>query len=266
MDGAQRQIRSGPVRATTLALVAAVALAVVGPTSPSAALAPRQPLRSAADPEEVRVRMLTREADDTYALSADEDHITVRAPDNNVGDNTRLVLHRPGSPSVVDAESCATWADRRGDLVQLGAALRITGVGGEVQAITVTQNIWVSPYTFNVHTWDTARPGVPWRLEGQFDMQHRFFAFGLVALPLHFCARTVGDRVEFKVWSSDEREPRWDDRFHGDGLTLPEGWVHAGQVGWYAGHLGPGDYAELAVPATWAYRRQQFMTPRPRRR
>ena len=59
-------------------------------------------------------------------------------------------------------------------------------------------------------------------------MRERFFAYGFVPFPWRFCARAVGDRVEFKVWSRAEGEPGWGDPAHSDGITLPEGWQGAG--------------------------------------
>ncbi len=234
------------------------------PAAPSAALDPRQPLWGSGDPRDVHVSTLTSDGDDAYDLVSDVTGIRVRAQDGNRRSNTRVVVTRPSSPAVVDGESCARWGDRRGDIVQLGAALRVTDEGGRVRAVTVTQNIWANPFTFNVHTWDTAREGLPLQLVGQFDMRHRFFHDGYVSFPWSFCARAVGARVEFKIWSSTEAEPAWGDEEHSDGVDLPPGWVRAGQVGWYVGHLRAGDHVDLDSATAWAYRRQQSMVPRRR--
>lgn len=244
--------------------IVAVAMAIAVPAPPSTALAPRQPLWSVADPRDLAMTFLTRDGDDDYAVVATDDGIRVDADAGNAESDTRVLLHRPTTPAVVDGESCATWGDRDGDLVQLGAALRIRKAGGAVRAITVTQNIWVSPFAFNIHTWDTSRPARRIRMVGQVDLRRRFFGFGLVSLPWHFCARAVGDRVEFKVWSHSEREPRWGDPSHSDGVTLPEGWVTPGHFGWYVGHLRAGDHATMDGMTIWAYRNQQSMIPRPR--
>lgn len=248
-----------------VALAATSAVALLAPAPPGAALAPRQRLWAAGDSREVAMTFLTRDGDDGYAVAATDDSVRVTAAPGNQAGDTRVLLHRPTTPIVGDGESCATWGERAGDAVQVGAALRIRVAGGAVRAITVTQNIWISPFAFNIHTWDTSRPGRPFALVGQVDLRDRFFAFGLVPFPWRFCARAVGDRVEFKVWSPSEREPRWGDQAHSDGVTLPPGWEAPGQVGWYVGHLSAGDHAVLSDLSTWAYRRQQSMTPRPRR-
>lgn len=245
-------------------LVAALALAAGLPAPPGGALAPRQPLWGSGDPRQVQVSMLTRDGDDRYAIGSDAAGIRVLADGANGGSNGRAVVSREGSPAVVDGESCASWGDRRGDIIQLGAALRVTDEGGRVRAITVTQNIWVNPFTFNVHTWDTDRGGLPLELVGQIDMRYRFFHDGFVAFPWSFCARAVGARVEFKIWSSSEPEPGWGDPEHSDGVALPPEWVRAGRVGWYIGHLRAGDSVSLESATAWAYRRQQSMVPRRR--
>lgn len=260
-----RRRRSRTGRGLVGAALAATIAVVALPTGPSPALAPRQPLWSADDGRAVVLTTLTRDGDDSYSVAPTAAGIRVAAAPTNTDSDTRALLHRPTSPSVADGESCASWGDRAGAIVQMGAALRIHHVDGAVRAITVTQNIWVSPFTFNIHTWDTSRPGRAFQLVGQVDMRDRFFAFGFVPLPWRFCARAVGDRVEFKVWSRPEGEPGWGDPAHSDGITLPEGWQGAGQVGWYVGHLEAGDHATLDDMSTWAYRPQQSMIPRPRR-
>lgn len=259
---ARTRTAAGAPRAALVGLVAALAVAAGLPAPPGGAVAPRQPLWGSGDPADTTMSVLTRDGGDAYAVLGGPEGLRVMADSGNRETNTRVVVTRPRSPEVVDGESCASWGDRRGDIVQLGAALRATDDGGRVQAITVTQNIWVNPYTFNVHTWDTARDGLPQELVGQIDMRDRFFADGPVPYPWSFCARAVGDRVEFKVWSRSEQEPPWGDVSHSDGVTLPAAWVRSGRVGWYVGHLRAGDHVALDSATTWAYRWTQSMVPR----
>lgn len=240
----------------------AASLVLVAVATPSSAQGPRQPLLVGGDQPRVLARALTRDGFDRYTITASASTLDVTAAPTNTDRNTRMVLWRPDSPEVVDGETCAVWRHRSSRTNQLGAALRITHARGGVQAITITQNIYAIPFTFNVHTWDTTRPGPPLDPVGQFDMRQRFFAFGAIELPWRFCARAIADRVEFKVWSVQEREPAWGDPAHSDGITLPEGWVHPGHDGWYVGHLGAEESVRLEDPTLWAYRVEQSMIPR----
>ncbi|HXH59233.1 hypothetical protein [Iamia sp.] len=224
---------------------------------------PRQPLWSSAPSDSYAVGVITRDAVDRYTLAPTETGVRVRGEASNVGGNTRLVFWRRGLPAVVDGETCATWSSQGGARVQQGAALRITRDGDALRAVTVTQNVYLSRYAFNVHTIDTSRAGAPYRVAGQIIMTDKFFAFGIPPLPWRFCARALDDTVTLKIWTDSEAEPSWFDPAHTGRVTLPDGWDHEGQFGWYAGHLDPGGHAEFSDMSNWFYDWVQRMVPRP---
>lgn len=243
----------------------AVAISTSDDTDRNIGPPPRQPLWSSAPSDSYAVGVITRDALDHYTLSPTESGVRVHGDLPNVDGNTRLVLWRRGLPEVVDGESCAAWTSQGGERVQQGAALRVNREGGKLRAVTVTQNVWFSSSTFNVHTVDTSRAGAPYRIEGQILMSDSFFASGPPPLPWRFCARAMDDTVTLKIWTSSEAEPSWFDPAHTGRVTLPEGWDHAGQFGWYAGHLDPGGHAEFSDMSNWFYGWVQRMVPRPAR-
>lgn len=224
------------------ALLVLIALVLVG--------CERRPLWSPTDTSTYGTGVLTREGTDAFVASGRPDRLHVEALARNRGTNTRMLVWPKGVARTVSSESCATWTRTERDLVQQGAAFRITRAGSRVRAVTITQNISFGAYwTFNVHTWDTARAR-PFALVGQVDL--RSWAEGR-PLPWTVCARLIGNRAEVKAWTSDERVPYWNDRVHGGAVLLPHGWGQAGQTGWYAGHLRAGQHADFTGLGTWTY-------------
>lgn len=197
---------------------------------------------------------VTRDDGDGIEIQAIDGGVRTVALPTNQGSNTRTVFWPRRSGAVTDAESCATWTESEGELVQRGAALRVTRDGDRLRAVTVTQNImWGVGEVFNVHTWDTQRAGAPSRMAGQIDLRTTFFAEPR-SLPWTVCARVIDDTVAMKIWDSDDQpEPDWGDPMHGGSVTLPPGWRDRGQVGWYIGHLRAGDQAVLTDLSTWTY-------------
>lgn len=202
--------------------------------------------------------MVTRDGNDTYTTTISGDVIRTVAASGNVDSNSRLFIWPQGVARVTDSESCATWTRTGASLVQQGAVFRVTRDGARVRAVTITQNIFFGAYwTFNVHTWDTARTGSPFRLEGQIDL--RRWAEGR-PLPWRVCGRVLGNLVQVKVWSPGEGEPEWDRPAQSGTVVLPDGWYQAGQTGWYAGHLAAGEFAQLSQVGTWAYGAEEART------
>jgi hypothetical protein len=186
--------------------------------------------------------------------------VTVRARAPVAGQpldwNRREVLVRPGVPPSSDQTVCATWTDQSRHLDQEGLAVRFqTGPGDRRRAITLTKNTYANfVWVFNVLTWDTDRPGEPWRSLGQFDLGAVVSPhLKLLPLPWRVCLRAVGRRVDFKVWLPDRGpEPPWTDRVHTRSTTVPHRFERPGVPGWYVGHLEPGDqvtYADLTESA-----------------
>ena len=119
----------------------------------------------------------------------------------NTGGNLRSLFWPDKAPVVADSQTCALWTSQSDGLVQQGAALRIRQSNtGRVRAITVTKNIFLgASWIFNFHTWDTARPGV-FEPFGEPKKIPALVGTGAPApLPWQFCARIVGQVIEFKV-------------------------------------------------------------------
>ena len=165
------------------AVLPSVAVATL-PGAPAASLAPRQPLWSAADGREVAITALTRDGDDAYTVIP-----TARAsgwtpspptPTRTPGSSSTAPPAR-SSPTGRAAPAGETGPGRSCRPVPRCASTRSTGRCGPSPS---RRTCWVSPFTFNVHTWDTSRPGRPFELVGQVDMRERFFAYGFVRLPV----------------------------------------------------------------------------------
>lgn len=171
--------------------------------------------------------------------------VLVTTPSTNNGGNLRSVWWFEGERPTVDEESCATWSEYSGPIVQAGVALRVRRVGSYTQAITVTNNImWGARNGWNVHLW---KGGTHGELIGQAVLSHSFGSsvFTQPPLPWRLCARVVGTTLQFKAWSlaTHAEEPAWTDPGFGTSFVLPRGWVYPGYAGWYVGHLRPGDAA-----------------------
>src|SRR4051812_23634933 len=225
-----------PIRLILLAIgLLAVASVLSFPTIGGAQSAP---------PAGLRAVVLTPDGTDGYVLADGPDRVTASAEPANTGGNLRLVFWPGDARLQADETSCATWSDATSDLVQQGAALRITAApGGAVRAITVTKNVFVHTFwMFNVHVWDGEH--LLGREIASFDLGSVFRVSDGVAaaqpLPWRLCARTRAGRVEFKVWRLAEVEPAWGDPAHGGSVALPADAPPAGAAGWFVGHLRPG--------------------------
>lgn len=258
---AERRARQRAVAAALVALVAWAAAAAPAaaprarPVAAAAGETVRQPrltwAGAGAGPASVAV--VTRDRPDTYRIGLRGATLIASAPRDNRGINTRMLVWPKGVRPSTDSESCAAWNATGGPNVQMGAALRVTRAGNRVRAITLTQNVIGVQWAFNLHTWDTLRPGDPYRNVKQFDLSQTFLAGGVPPYPWTVCVRAVGNQVEFRIWAADEPDPGWGDPARGGSATLPEGWVHPGQSGWYVGHLAAGQSAGLTDLATWSY-------------
>ena len=188
--------------------------------------------------------------------------VTVRAKAPRDGPprdwNRREILVLPGARPSRDQSVCATWTDQTRDLDQEGLAVRFrAGPGDRRRAVTLTKNTYANyNWVFNLLTWDSDRPGQPWRKFGQFDLSPVVSShLRLLPFPWRVCLRAQGRRVDFKIWLPDrEPEPAWSDPVHTRSATVPQRFTRAGVPGWYVGHLRPGDHVTYADLRTYGGR------------
>jgi hypothetical protein len=200
--------------------------------------------------------VLTPEGTDDYRLRPTADGVLARAPRTNRGENFRMVFWRRGSRPRLDAESCATWQSDRGDFAQQGAALRIVETpDGAVRAVTVSRDVYPDhppaddQWWFNFHVWDS-RDDPAYHLLAQVEIPRLRRGDHAAPLPWHFCARTRGRTLAFKVWRAGEQEPDYGEPGYGGSAQIPDGWVVPGHTGWYVAHLWAGDWARFTDLAT----------------
>ncbi len=203
----------------------------------------------------MHTKVLTPDAFDHYEFSSRPGGMSVTAPATNTSGNLRMAFWPAQGPSVVDSESCATWASESGGLAQQGVALRMRiYASGRTRLLTVTRNVWRGgSWIFNFHTWDSAQQP-PYTLLGSVSLDGLLRPGGQLApLPWHVCGRAVGNRLDVKVWLDGQAEPGYADRSHGGGVALPAGWAYPGKAGWYIGHLQPGASARFERLATYRF-------------
>lgn len=189
---------------------------------------------------------LTRDGHDTTGLQLSSWQAgRVVAGTSNTGGNSRTVFTRRSDSPGRDHEVCVRFR-HSGGMAQEGVAFRVRNDGGRVRAVTVTKNIFSSAnWVFNVHTWDTARPGV-FRLQESLDMSPAVGRRMQGHETWNLCGRAVGTRVDVRVWRQGGAEPGWDHptvrstRIPGD-FTAP------GMPGWYAGHVERGHWTDLSA-------------------
>jgi hypothetical protein len=180
---------------------------------------------------------------------------TAAASIDSSGGNLRQLFWPSDNPVLPDTESCAIWGAESGPLVQQGAALRIVQNGSRVRAITVTKNIFYNAtWIFNFHVWDTAQSPAFTPI-GATNLYNTLVHAGVVTpLPWHFCARVIGNTLEFKVWPvAEPLEPAWGDPTHGGKVQLPAGWSAPGKAGWYIGHIQPNNTAVFTNLSTYKW-------------
>lgn len=206
--------------------------------------------------------VLTADGTDRYDVTAARPGtIEVTAPESNQGTNLRLVAWQPDRPASVDQQQCATWPSvvdlsvvglpgLKGNpgIWQPGIALRIVSNQTATKAIAISQNVWAGGvWEFWVQLWDTGT-AAKMHATTVFDARSALaMSIGPDGLPdrlrpppWHVCARVVGARLDFKIWTGNKAEPTYDDRRHAFHLRLPTEWVYAGYPGSYAGHVRPG--------------------------
>lgn len=188
--------------------------------------------------------VLTADGNDRYTLTDQAPGLTVGAPATNAASNLRVAIIPKASPVAIDQQSCVTWAGPVAGIIQPGITLRIQSTRRETKAIMVTNNILYSFRTgFNTHlAVSTADPKLTQVGSVVLPEAVGPNPFDPTPPPWRMCARAIGSQVELKVWALDTvpTEPAWGDAKYGGTVTLPAGWVYAGQPGYYAGHLKAG--------------------------
>jgi hypothetical protein len=222
------------------ALVVLAAATAVPPASGTPGLSPYGP----DVPSSLGAVVLTPDLRDSYGFTDADGRLEVRAAASNRGGNLRMAFWKRTEQPTVDQQACVTWRRFGGPLAQAGIALRIRGLGRDVQAITVTNNIWSGARNgWNVHLWQLAY--ATFRTLGQVRLTESFgrTTFQQPPLPWRICARAVGRSFEFKAWSlhGNPPEPEWGDPVHGGSFLLPADWDRPGRPGVYVGHLHHGE-------------------------
>lgn len=243
-----------------MGLLACLGAACAGPSNPVAPTPPSTTSPWHVPRGHVAQLVLTPDANDRYVTTAGAaGSSTVTAPATNQGGNLRVLLWQPDEPATVDQQACVTWpsvvdlsksglssvADNP-HLWQPGIALRIATDGTVARAIVVAQNVWAgATWVFWVQMWDTGtEPKMHATVE--FNARHLLVhatpdnPASVAPPPWHVCARVVGARLDFKIWTGRAAEPSYADPTHAFHARLPASWVYAGYTGSYAGHLQPG--------------------------
>lgn len=189
---------------------------------------------------------LTRDGNDTTSLRpAGADAATVVAGESNTGVNSRTLFVRQAEPVSKDHEVCVRFRNN-GGITQEGVAFRVREEAGRVRAVTVTKNIWSAANSrFNVHTWDTARPGVL-RQHASLDLRPALGRERQAGETWNLCGRVTGTRVDVRAWPHGASEPGWNDPTVRS-ATIPADFTEPGRPGWYAGHVERGRWTSLTA-------------------
>jgi hypothetical protein len=196
----------------------------------------------------------------TYQYSGAGNAVSIAAP-ANIDNDEREAFWYDGTPMAQDEESCAQWSSAPG-LTQQGAMLHMTRtVAGGLRGISVMQNVWGwSQWYFNVLAWDTDS-SQPFTLLGRSDLSSVVMSGNdYAARPWWMCARTVGDQLQFVVWTGNNPRPAYGTPGAGGEFTIPSDYQQPGMAGWYIGHIPAGSSAQFNnlttsdndVPATTA--------------
>jgi hypothetical protein len=189
---------------------------------------------------DVKAVAITSGAGRAYRVDGDRRRMRIWVPTS--GADRRLLLVPAVSEPATDSESCMELTGRVGESIQPGLAFRVRSTaGGRVQALTVTQNVWLGFLSFfNVHVWDTER-SPRGRQVARLDFGHVILRdFALVPYPWHLCGRVRGQTLEMQAWTGTGPRPPWGRTTHTQTAELPARAVASGATGWYIGHVKRG--------------------------
>jgi hypothetical protein len=153
------------------------------------------------------------------------------------------------SDSTVDSSTCAVWDSGEG-YSQQGAFFRMTDKDGVVRALTITRNVYGAAWwVFNFHYWDTSDSASPFILFAHVSLYNFLGRSRHATYPLHFCARVIGDVMQFIVWRPGQHRPAWGSEIQGGQAETPATdsyGMEAGVSGWYIGHVPPGTISVMS--------------------
>jgi hypothetical protein len=181
----------------------------------------------------------------TYQYSGAGNAVSIAAP-ANIDNDEREAFWYDGTPMAQDEESCAQWSSAPG-ITQQGAMLHMTRtIDGGLRGISVMQNVYgLYQWTFNVDTWDSDSQQ-PFTLVGQSNLASVVMnGNDYVAHPWWMCARTVGDQLQFVVWTGNNPRPAYGTPGAGGEFTIPSDYQQPGMAGWYIGHIPAGSSAQF---------------------
>ncbi len=189
---------------------------------------------------------LTRDGVDSTSLrmsAADAGRVVTGA--SNIGRDSRTLFTRRTDAPSTDQEVCVRFR-HSGGIAQEGVAFRVRDDNGRTRAVTVTKNIWFhANWLFNVHTWDTDRPGV-FAQHAALDMSPALGTRVQGHEAWNLCGRAIDTRVDVRVWRQGEAEPEWDHPTVRS-ATIPPDFTAPGRPGWYAGHVERGHWTDLSA-------------------
>jgi hypothetical protein len=237
-----------------LAILAALMLALAG-SSRASAETWSHVYNGDTSPAAMNSLVLTPDGNDVSSVTKAGGTVTMTAPtSNNALSNLRKVFYPSGLADRADEEVCATWDSQSDDKIQEGIAFRITDSNGDVRAVTVTKNVIYGVWwDANVHTWDSAS-SQPFTQIAQFDTSKvTVVGNGQEApFPWRVCGKVIGATLYFKLWTPDTMtEPSWTDTNYTFTTTIPDGYLNAGQAGFYVGHIPAGGVAAYSSLGIW---------------
>lgn len=196
-----------------------------------AACAPA-PLALQLDGRSLSGATLTHEHGETFRANNVGSSWRISSGPGNGGVNTRMVFWSTATAASVNGGSCVRFDPNSVWPTQEGVALRISTVGGQTRAVTVTKNVFgYATNVYNVHSWQ----GEDLKLHASVDASRSLAGSGAVNL----CGRIDGKTVRFKIWRSSNPEPSWDDRSWVNSVRVQSLEARSGHFGIYAGHLPP---------------------------
>ena len=191
---------------------------------------------------------------DEYALSGSENSVTAYA-NPNVDGGEREAIWFTNTPVAQDEEACATWNDSPG-ITQDGVMLHVTqDSGGIIHGLAVADNIWGGggKWIINVYgvTGDPDNAIIGIQNGFTFPSVLGTSLFTMPPYPWHMCARTVGDQVQFVVWTGTNPEPAYGDPNASGEVTIPSDYQQPGIAGWWLGHIPAGSTHTISNLTTW---------------